>query len=41
VDWRAIVVVDPVRETKLLPVWETKILPDDGGWNISFVKREY
>jgi hypothetical protein len=31
VDWRAVVVVDPVWETELLPVWETEILPDDGG----------
>jgi hypothetical protein len=30
VDWSA-VVSDPVQETKLLPVWETEVHPDDGG----------
>jgi hypothetical protein len=40
-DWSAIVVVDPVQETELLPVWETKICQNDGGWNTSLAKREY
>jgi hypothetical protein len=32
-DWRVVVVEDPV--------WETKLLPgDDGGWNSSLTKRE-
>jgi hypothetical protein len=40
VDWRVVVVANPMRETELLPVWETEILPDDGGWNTSLAKRE-
>jgi hypothetical protein len=39
-DWSAAVVADPVQEAKLLPVWETEIHPDDGGWNTSLAKRE-
>jgi hypothetical protein len=39
-DWSAVVVADPVQEAELLPVWETEILPDDGGWNTSLAKRE-
>jgi hypothetical protein len=41
VDWSAVVVADPVWETELLPVWETKIQEKmDGGWNTSLAKRE-
>jgi hypothetical protein len=32
VDWRAVVVANPG--------WETKLLPGDGGWNASLIKRE-
>jgi hypothetical protein len=39
-DWSAVVVADPVQETELLPVWETEVHPDDGGWNTSLAKRE-
>jgi hypothetical protein len=35
-DWSAVV----VEETKSLPVWETKVHPDDGGWDTSLAKRE-
>jgi hypothetical protein len=27
-------------EAKPLPVWETKLLPGNGGWNNSLAKRE-
>jgi hypothetical protein len=27
-------------EVKPLPVWETKLLPVNGGWNTSLAKRE-
>jgi hypothetical protein len=36
----AVVVADPVWEVKPLQVWETDILPGDGGWNTSLAKRE-
>jgi hypothetical protein len=39
-DWSAVVVADPVQETELLPVWETEVHPDVGGWNTSLAKRE-
>jgi hypothetical protein len=39
-DWSAVVVADPVQKTELLPVWETKVHLDDGGWNTSLAKRE-
>jgi len=38
--WRGIVVADPMWEADPLPVWETNILPGDGGWNTSLAKRE-
>jgi hypothetical protein len=28
------VIANPVQETKLLPVLETKVHPDDGGWDV-------
>jgi hypothetical protein len=42
VDWRAVVVEDPVREAKPLPVWEIELLPRDigVGENTSLAKRE-
>jgi hypothetical protein len=43
VDWREVVVVDPVvQETELLLVWETELLPGDigVGENTSLAKRE-
>jgi hypothetical protein len=36
----ATVVADPVSESEPLLVWETDLLPGDGGWNTSLVKRE-
>jgi hypothetical protein len=36
----ATVVADPVSEAEPLPVWETDLLPGDGGWNTSLAKRE-
>jgi hypothetical protein len=36
----ATVVADPVSEAEPHPVWETNLLPDDGGWNTSLAKRE-
>jgi hypothetical protein len=33
-------VSDLVQETELLPVWETEVHPDDGGWDTSLAKRE-
>jgi hypothetical protein len=42
VDWRAVVVADPVWEAEPLPVWETELLPGDTGVgeNTSLAKRE-
>jgi hypothetical protein len=40
VDWRAVVVVDPLRETNPPPMWEKEILLGDGGWKTSLAKRE-
>jgi hypothetical protein len=39
-DWSAVVVAELVQETELLPVWETEVHPDDGGWDTSLAKRE-
>jgi len=41
VDWRAVVVADTVRETKLLPIWETELLLGDieVSENTSLAKR--
>jgi hypothetical protein len=39
-DWSAVVVADPVHVVELLPVWETEIHLDVGGWNTSLAKRE-
>jgi hypothetical protein len=40
VDWRAVVVANPVWEAEPLPVWEIDILPGDVGWNTSLTKRK-
>jgi hypothetical protein len=36
----AVVVADPVWEAEPLPMWETELLPGNGGWNTSLAKRE-
>jgi hypothetical protein len=36
----AVVVADLVWEAEPLLVWETNLLPGDGGWNTSLTKRE-
>jgi hypothetical protein len=36
----AVVVADPVWEAEPLPMWETELLPGDGGENTSLAKRE-
>jgi hypothetical protein len=42
VDWRAVVVADPVWKAESLSVWETELLPSDigVGENTSITKRE-
>jgi hypothetical protein len=35
-DWSAVV----VEETESLPEWETKVHPNDDGWDTSLAKRE-
>jgi hypothetical protein len=39
-DCSTVVVADLVQEANPLPVWETDVRPDDGGWNTHLTKRE-
>jgi hypothetical protein len=38
-DWSA-AALGPLQETKLLPVWETEVHPNDGRLDTSLAKRE-
>jgi hypothetical protein len=39
-DWSATMEIYQECEVEPLPVWETNIHPNYGGWNISLAKRE-